>query len=255
MIFPTRAPAPQMRPSMGYAAGSNAFGYVAHMGYLPGTSTLGAISATMQSNALAGGVAQSDLDLLNSLGATDNDIQDLLNGTITLSALYAQYGVNVSPPPAPAVSAAPPQSPPGSTLLYTASYNPVKGWTTAAAAIQALAPLLPAHGMALQNSQISSSGLVSNASFSITILDSIGHNLISDAQSVLDALMNQISNNGLQSSSLTMVSPGTAASGAAPGATTPSGTDLTTWLENNALYIGLGIAGLVVLQSFMGKRR
>lgn len=287
MIFPNRRPAPQLRPGMGYSAGASRFGYVSHMGYTPGASTLGmlgvasygSISSTMVSAAEQAGVAQdSDLQLLGSVGATDQDIEDLINGNVTLGQLYAEYGVaipatstaasasvsqlplspstpSVTPlatPGAPAAAA--PQIPPGSTMLYTAQYNPVSGWTTSTQAINALAPLLPAHGFSLLSSSVSASGLVSNASFSVTILDSIGNNLVSDAKSVLDALMNQITNNGLQQSTLTVVSPGTSASGASAAATAPV-TDPMAWLEQNALWIALTIGGIIVLNNMTGGKK
>jgi hypothetical protein len=275
---------------MGYAPGSNRFGYVAHMGYAPGAnnfaglgalgvSSYGNISAIMVSAAEQSGVAQdSDLQLLGSVGATDQDIEDLINGNVTLAQLYAQYGVTFAPasipasasatnlPLAPATpsvtplatpgspAAAAPQIPPGSTMLYTAQYNPVSGWTTSSQAIAALSPLLPAHGFSLLSSTVSASGLVSNASFSVTILDSIGNNLVSDAKSVLDALMNQITNNGLQQSSLTVVSPGTTASGASAAATSPV-TDPTAWLEQNALWIALAVGGIVFLNNMTGGKK
>jgi hypothetical protein len=271
MIFPNRRPEPEIRPGMGYSAGAtNRMGYVAHMGYTPGAnflSGLGDFSPSMENAAVDAGIQPSDIDLLNNLGATDQDLQNLINGTVTLQQLYAQYGATIpstsaaaataaATPSASAASSTPaPQIPPGSTILYTASYNPVSGWTTSSQAINALSPLLPAHGMSLLSSTVSASGLISNASFSVTIMDSIGNNLVSDAKSVLDALMNQITNNGLQSSSLTVVSPGTSASGAAAAATTPT-TDPVTWLETNALWIALGVGGIILLNNFTsGKRR
>ena len=271
MIFPNRRPAPQIRPGMGYSSGAfRGMGYTAHMGYTPGANLfagLGDFSASEENAAVDAGIQPSDIDLLNNLGATDQDLQNLINGNITLTQLYAQYGVTVPPASsaaaaaqttavaAAATAAAAAQIPPGSTILYTASYNPVAGWTTSSQAINALSPLLPAHGMSLLSSTVAASGLISNASFSVTIMDSIGNNLVSDAKSVLDALMNQITNNGLQSSSLTVVSPGTSASGAAAAATTPT-TDPVTWLESNALWIALGVGGIILLNNFTsGKRR
>jgi hypothetical protein len=284
MIFPNRAPSPQLRPGMGYSSGAfHRLGYVAHMGYAPGSNRLGSlgasygnISPTMVTVAEEDGIADSDMQLLGSVGATDQDIENLVNGNVTLSQLYAQYGVTIaptstgtaatSPAAAPATtpaiaaasaaaaSASAAQVPPGSTLLYTAQYNPVSGWTTSSQAIAALSPLLPSHGMSLLSSTVAASGLISNASFSVTILDSIGNNLVSDAKSVLDALMNQITNNGLQQSSLTVVSQGTTAAGASAAATTPA-TDPAMWLESNALWIALGIGGIILLNNMTGGKK
>jgi hypothetical protein len=295
MIFPNRAPDPELRPGMGYAGGSHSLlgyepgadalgyvaarmGYAAEMGYHAGAAlgyhagaALGDFSASMENAAIDAGIAPNDIDLLNSVGATDADLSNLINGNITLSQLYANYGVTLpsstlttgvpgsaaatgSTPVVTPISTSPAQSPPGSTLLYTATYGAVKNWTTASSAIQALAPLLPSHGMSLQSSQVSASGIMSNASFSVTVLDSVGHALISDAKSVLDALMNQISGNQLQSSTLTMVAPGMTASGASASATTPS-TDPVSWLENNAIYIGGAVLALVLVNNFTGGKR
>lgn len=276
MLFPNHPAYAEIRAGMGYQPGAHALlGYAAPWhgmeGYEPG---LGAFSSQESAAALnAGVVQQSDLDLLSSVGATDVDLINLINGDTTLTQLYAQYGVTIPPStaapttapasatatstPTPAVQGPSPsqagQVPSGSTLLYTASYAALKAWTTASSAIQALSPLLPAHGMSILTQQVGSSGLFSsNASFSVTVLDSIGHALVSDAKSVLDALMNQITNNGLQSSTLTVVSSGTVATGQTPAA---ASTDPVSWLENNAIYIGAAVAALVLLNNFTGRRR
>jgi hypothetical protein len=149
------------------------------------------------------------------------------------------------PPTAPAVA----QIPPGSTIVYNATFNPVAGWTTSNAAISALAPLLPTHGMSMLSPNVASSGLVSNAAFSVTIMDSIGHALMSDAKSILDALMEQITNRGLIQSSIAMVSAGLSPG----GSPNPQAPNITTFLENNApLLIGLVLA-IVVLPGLIKK--
>jgi hypothetical protein len=271
MIFPNHPAYAEIRAGMGdlgYQPGAHAL-----LGYSAPAHDLGDFSASMENAAVDAGYSVNDIQLLNSLGATDQDLTNLINGNITLTALYAQYGVTIPggggvvpttatpttpasaslTPPAPSAPAA--QSPPGSTLLYTASYAALKAWTTSAAAIQALSPLLPSHGMSIESQQVSSSGLwSSDASFSISVLDSVGHALISDAKSVLDALMQQITNNGLKSSSLTLVSPGTTASGQPAAAATTAG-DPVAWLESNAIYIGLAVGALVLVNNFTGGRR
>lgn len=164
----------------------------------------------------------------------------------TLPPPSSSGGVQIVPytPNVPAAAAAP-QVSPGSTLLYTASYAVLKSWTSGASAISALAPLLPGHGMSLLTQQVSSSGLwTPTASFSITVLDSIGNALVSDAKSILDALMNQITNNGLQSSSLTVVSQGTTAAGIPQP---PGATGITAWIEQNAVWLAvLGLAAVTL---------
>jgi len=272
MIFPNHPAYAEIRAGMGdlgYQPGAHAL-----LGYAAPAHDLGDFSASMENAAVDAGISINDIELLNSLGATDQDLSDLINGNVTLTALYAKYGVTIPggggvvpttpasasvTPPLPssgqAASAPAAQSPPGSTLLYTASYAALKAWTTSAAAIQALSPLLPSHGMSIESQQVSSSGLwSSDASFSLSVLDSVGHALISDAKSVLDALMQQITNNGLKSSSLTLVAPGTTASGQ-PAAAAATANDAVAWLENNAIYIGLAVGALVLVNNFTGRRR
>jgi hypothetical protein len=170
------------------------------------------------------------------------------------SVQVVPYTVLPAPPstpatPAPAATPATAQIPPGSTLVYNASYNPVTGWTTSSAAISALAPLLPAHGMSLLSSSVASSGITSAAAFSVTILDSVGHALISDAKAILDSLMQQITNKGLMQSSMAVTSLGPVPPGSA--AVPPTG--VTSFLENNVgLLVGLVLA-IVVLPPLIKK--
>jgi hypothetical protein len=272
MIYPNRAPSPELRPGMGYQPGShallgyqpgaNALGYTAHIGYQPGANALGDFSPSLENAAIDAGIAPNDIDLLNNLGATDQDLTDLINGNVTVSQLYTKYGVTIpgsstataaqTPPSAAPASAV--QIPPGSTILYTATFNPQKAFITASSVISSIAPLLPAHGMAMLSNAVQLSGIASTGSFSMTIMDSIGNQYVSDAQSILDALLNQFTKNGKIDSTLTVVTLGTTASGTSggPGALA---TDALSWLENNALYIGLAVGGLVLLNNFTGGKR
>ena len=79
----------------------------------------------------------------------------------------------------------------------------------------------------------------------ITVLDQIGHQNLSDAKSVLDSLFNSPNSNGLLSSSISSVSTpqlGAPVIAAAPAAS-PS---LTQWFETNAETIGIAAAVLLV---------
>ena len=84
--------------------------------------------------------------------------------------------------------------------------------------------------------------------------NSVGHALKTDAQSVIDGLIeNYLGSGNLQlQSTLTVVSPGVTAAGT-PGASLAS--DPVAWLEDNALYIALGVGGLVLLNNFTGGKR
>lgn len=282
MIFPNRRAQPEMRPGMGYLPGSSALGYLpgsSALGYAPGRAAMGYVahlgdfSAAMEQAAMADaanlGITQSDLDLLSSVGATDDDLTDLLNGNTTVAGLYAKYGVTFDSASASAAATGTTpaaQSPPGSTLLYTCSYNLIVGGhgsTDPTTLISDISSALPSHQMSKVSSAVQSSGIgISSPAFTMTVFDSIGHALISDAKSVLDGLVAQFTGAMPASSSLTLVSAGTTATGT-PGSGTPGGnpqpqpTDLTAWFEDNAAYIGLGVLAVVAVNAFLsgGRRR
>jgi hypothetical protein len=276
MIFPNHPMYAELTASMGelgYQPGAHSLlGYTAPthaLGYAAGSNALGDFSASMENAAVDAGISTNDIDLLNSLGATDQDLSDLINGNITLTALYAKYGVtipggggvvpttpssaSITPPQGPSPASAG-QVPSGSTLLYTATVN-TPPLTSAQDIVNAIAPGLPGHGMSLISSQVSKSGSVSGpASFSVTVMDSVGHALVSDAKSVLDGLVqNYLGAGNLQlQSSLNVVSAGTTASGQ-PQATAAASP--VAWLESNALWIGGAVAALVLLNNFTGGKR
>lgn len=283
MIFPNRAPDPELRPGMGYAGGSHsllgyqsgadALGYTAEMGYHAGAAigyhagaALGDFSASMENAAVDAGIAPNDIDLLNSVGATDSDLSDLINGTITLSALYAKYGVTLPPsgittgvPGSAAATGSPVtvsapalQSPPGSTLLFVCNWTAGIGNLSVStnAAIASLTTQLAAHGMSVVSSSVTSAGPV-HYGIQVTILDNVGHDTIANALSVPTAIMQGIvGNNFTNTPTLSLIT-----SGGPGGNPNPPSSDALAWLENNALYIGLAVGGLVLLNNFTGKRR
>ncbi len=262
MLFPNHPAFAEIRGGMGYAPGANALGYSSgafHLGYAPGANALGDMSDSVRNAAVDAGIDTNDIDLLDSLGATDQDLSNLINGNTTLTALYAKYGVTVSTPATGAGAGTPSPSstptgqvPGGSTLLYTANWTAGVGNLSVSpnAAVASLQSLLSAHGMSVVNSQATSSGPI-NYGIQVTVLDTVGNALLSDAKSVLDALMKQVIGNNLSGSNLSIV--------ATPGQSTAAGASFTsdplTWLENNALYIALGVGGLVLLNNFTGGKR
>lgn len=226
--------------------------YDTNPGVLAALVSMGAITQA-QSNAIDAGTLSLD-DLPVTMTMINEAISE--QGGVSQSTVLPLPGVapapieplqhpastSAPPPAASAATGAAPQVSSGSTLLYTANYAVLKSWTSAAAAISALAPLLPAHGMSLLTQQVSSSGWwTPTGSFSITVLDSVGNALLSDAKSILDSLMNQITNNGLQSSSLTVVNQGTTAAGV------PGATGITAWIEQNAVWLGILVIAAVTL--------
>ena len=349
MIFSTRGPQPQIGPGMGYLPGSRALGgmtharllglgmTVKHLSYAPGArgdrGGLGAVSQSMLDAAASDGIAASDLALLSSVGATDQDIENLMNNNVTLSDLYAQYGISIpSVGPQGHISAATmtaalnqgldndtlvhlgaigatdadihalmtgstdldvlmakysntqsqgatinhvtsvvasqastPQIPSGSTLKYTVTYSQNISTPAPNSAIQQLQAGLPTFGMSVVHSNLVENTLLGfgHATIEFDVLDAIGHGALGDAKSILDSLMNRFTFNSVTGSTL-VVTSSPAVSGANVGSPTiqagaaASATSLTTWFENNAVWMGLGIAGMFALNSVIGavgKRR
>jgi hypothetical protein len=284
MIFQNHPAFAELRPGMGYAPGARNFGYapgarnfgdmhhahlgdVAHMGYAPGARGLGAMSDSMKNLAIDDGINTNDIDLLDSLGATDQDMTDLVNGNISLTALYAKYGVTIpsgstataaaqgaatTPASVSVLSTPSAQVPSGSELLYVASWTAGAGnlSVTPNAAISSLGSALAAHGMSVMSGEATSSGPI-HYGIQVMILDSVGHALQADAQSVVHNLMLQIVGNNLTGDNLSIAAtPSQGTTSAATPASNP-----LTWLENNALYLGLGVGALVLLNNFTGKKR
>lgn len=279
MLFPNRAPDPQLRPGMGYQGGSHALlgyepgadalGYLAaRMGYHGGSHALGAVSAAELQIAYDAGLDGDTLDALSAIGATDADIQALIAGTTDVASIQAKYSghpttegttvtqIGVSTP-APTSTA---QVPSGSTILYTATVVGGAGdlTVTPASAMSQFASALTAHGMSVVQSSNDETilnkvfGTGAAIHFQFTILDSVGNAFTSDAKSVCDGVLMAIVGNNISSSNLSVVS--SPAGGAAANPSSSSG-DALAFLENNALFIGLGIGALIFLNNFTGGKR
>jgi hypothetical protein len=273
MLFPNHPPFAEIRPGMGYVPGARNFGYAPgarNFGYAPGARGMGDISASIKNLAVDDGINTNDIDLLDSLGATDQDMTDLVNGNISLTALYAKYGVTipagstataagqgtptVTPASTGALSTPVGQVPSGSELLYTASWSAGIGnlSVTPNAAISSLGSALAVHGMSVLSGEATSNGPI-HYGIQVTILDSVGHALQADATSVVHNLMLQIVGNNLTGDHLAVTATPTQSAGS--GATASLASDPISWLENNALYLGLGVGALVLLNNFTGKKR
>jgi hypothetical protein len=263
VLFPNHPAYAEIRSGMGDTSHLGYSSGAFHLGYASGARGLGSISASMKNLAVDDGIDTSDIDLLDSLGAIDQDITDLVYGNVTLTSLYAKYGVAISTPatgagsPGGTVAAAPAlESPKGSTLLFNANWTAGVGNLSVSpdSAIASLTSALAAHNMSVVSAQATSSGPI-NYGIQVLIQDNIGHDTIANATSIPTGIMRGIVGNNLSTTpTLTMVTPGGSSGTAAPGAI--PATDALAWLENNALYIALGVGGLVLLNNFTrGKRR
>lgn len=142
----------------------------------------------------------------------------------------------------PPANTAAPQIPSGTRVIYSVSWTAGIGNLSVSPnqALSNLGNALPPHGMSVVTGTATSSGPV-NYGLQITILDSVGHALWSDAQSVLDALMKQIVGNNLSGSQLAL----------AP----PSGgpVSITAFVESNAWIIAAVAIGIVALPPLIKK--
>ena len=116
------------------------------------------------------------------------------------------------------------------------------------------------NGWSVTGQNSSSAGLVNNT-VSLTILINTGlggYNSVQDVISIINnAVYQAVGSMPLSGTIASMQLPGTpgqTATGmpAASGAGAPA-TDLATWFESNALWIGLGIAAVVVLPGLMER--
>jgi hypothetical protein len=271
MLFPNHPAYAEIRAGMGdlgYQPGAHAL-----LGYTAPAHDLGDFSASMENAAVAAGYSVNDIELLNSLGATDQDLTNLINGNVTLTQLYASYGVTIpggggvvpttatSTPVTPAsasVTPAPPsqpqgQLPTGSQFSYTGGWSPIHGSVSDVQA--ALSSKLPGSGMQLVAFHSTGSSLlgVGTAGFTATIaVTGVGFALLSDAQSIVVTIVQSVIGTGnLTTNQISLIStPSTPASAVAAAAGDP-----VAWLENNAIYIGLAVGALVLVNNFTGKRR
>jgi hypothetical protein len=142
--------------------------------------------------------------------------------------------------PSPATA---PQSPPGSTLLYTATFNPVPAFITASAVISAISAQLPTYRMAVVSSNVLSSGISGNASFTLTIMDSVGHSYLTDIQAVLDSLLQAATKNGkISSTTPVLIATGATVPTVIPSAATASSFVTSYW----PLLLAGGFAALLI---------
>jgi len=276
MLFPNHPAYAEIRAGMGdlgYQPGAHAL-----LGYTAPAHDLGDFSASMENAALDSnaGVTINDIELLNSLGATDQDLTNLINGNITLTALYAQYGVTIpggggvvpttsmSTPVTPASASITPtpsapqgQLPTGSQFSYTGGWSPIHGAVSDVQA--ALSSKLMQSGMQLVDFKSTGSSLlgIGTAGFTAIIaVTGVGFALLTDAQSIVVSIVQSVIGTGnLTTNQASVIStPNTP-----PGKNPNPNPDLTTWFENNAGYIGLGVLALVfgssMINTLGGRRR
>lgn len=151
---------------------------------------------------------------------------------------YEIEGLYTAAQPSAPVGVLAPQVPTGSTLSYAASWNIGLVGVTPSTVVSELSARLAPYSLAVAASSASAPSLLSQSTvgtMQLAIHDSIGHNLLSDAQSILDSLLKQIvgSGNFIQSSIGIVSSP---QSGNQPNPTGPplpgQTVSLPGWLAN-----------------------
>ena len=153
--------------------------------------------------------AQQVVSLANSLyvasglpGATPIpiDLAQAAGGSTSISPTGTQTPASTTVPPA--FTASPAQLPPGTTYVYTVSWSIALGNLSVSNSdvISALQSALPKYGMS-----VVSGGMAALTSYSVQLVisDQVGHQLTSDAQSVLESLVRSVVGNNLSGSSIT----------------------------------------------------
>ena len=207
-------------------------------------------------------------------GASDAQLTDLLNGATDPTAILSQLKANQNSGINPTVAPAPPvspqsghvtstasgtqpstaQSPSGSRLIYTVTYSQNVSTPAPDGLISQLGTTLGTYGMSVVSSNIVSNTYLGFGSSTVqfTIADNVGHQFLSDAQSVLDSLAKKITYNSVTGSQISMIAVG----GSSVNPTPPPGPQtMTQWFEQNAPVIGLGFAALAIFGIVMGGRR
>ena len=137
--------------------------------------------------------------------------------------------------------------PAGTEMLYEVTWATQTLTTQTPQDIEATvaAALATKWGIHVVSSSATSNFFINQPTFSIYLVTNIDYGQLNDVKAIIDG---EVYNAGrkVQASSISIVKPGTGP-GAAPSST-------VQWLENNALWIGLGLFGLFYLLP-PGRRR
>lgn len=229
------------------------------LGIAFGTDSTGTIriltaagSKDYSSTAEVPGTGQTVSELRN-VGYSDSDIATIVAQYWQDPSLYAAGGGSPAPVPSPAQAAAAAAGvPSGSVVTYQGTWQTT---TTKSAndILNAVLAALPKDGINVLNSS-STAGILANTkllyfaesgqNFQVTLrLQPIGdYGQPRDIASIVDHEVWVATGTMPQGSGAAVTSaPGAAGSGL------PSGTDFTTWLEENALWIALGVGAIFIL--------
>lgn len=148
------------------------------------------------------------------------------------------------------------QLPSGSKFSYTADFGIDLGLVGPDQVIADLASRLPQYGMTVTDHQILGGGYtagLTGGSFQVTVLDSIGHALGTDAQSVLDSIVRDaVGSHSFQGSFIAITSK-PVSSGAAPLALDNQNppNPATTWLKEYWPLLAIAAGGAVALRKLL----
>jgi hypothetical protein len=230
-----------------------------------GVETLGAVADTANVLIATGW----DASLINGLlqaGATDQQLTDLLNGATDPTQILYQLklaksaGVDPTVPPTSSPSmvqtalttqpnspnpASAPQSPVGSTLLYTVTYNANISTPSPNDAISRMVAELPTYRMSVAGSKLVSNTYLGlgSATIQFTISDNVGHASLTDAQSVMDSLMRKYTYNSVTGSQISLLALPFSQQ---PGSGTNTQSSVTGWLQANWGYLALALGVMVI---------
>jgi len=234
------------------------------------STILAQIDASQNVAASPDGTVVQDLDTGNVIDISTGIITEA-DGTVLKPPTAA-----AAPVPAPAAVTGVPA---GTVLQYSVSWAPVTLTTQTPANIEAkvAAALSSKWGIKVTSSNATSSVLVNAPTFTIQVQTTTDYGSASDIQSIIDgemaaagrpktqsqiAIIKQSPNttaqmlnalSAAQAAGDTATAQQLSAAIAASNAQPSSVASIATWLESNALYIGIGLAALIVLPRLSKK--
>lgn len=226
---------------------------IPQQGFRPKTNPLGALNAYGRRSRLRG------------LGATDPNCAagmpydvngNLCAGVDPNCAQLMPYDVNGNPCPGPGASPSVNQAPTGSYLTYQGNWT-TTSTKTANDILQAVIGLLPTNGLSVVSSS-TTAGVLANTklifaeagqSFGVTLqlrVSGPGFAQTGDAASIV--------NHAVYVATGLMPTASNISGGSDPGMSGGvSPQSLTAWLESNAVWLGLGVVGVMVVPELVKK--
>jgi len=224
------------------------------------------------------GYDPGDIQTLIVMGATDNDLANLLNGGTTVGGLMNQLanpnqqlpqpqpvslvtGPAQPPLPTPSPTGTPNYQipaqtagavPAGSTLTFTAAWSLalLHPLTSADTVIASMTTGLAPYGISVLSSSPTSNGPI-NYGIQLVCKNNVAFGQWSDVQSIFNSLIQSIVGNNLTATPQLVL---TSVGGQLPATAAPGAPQtITTWFESNWGYLVAALAAIVILPPVIKK--